>query len=130
MIDGGKLTENRIFIIEHTNYGNKAADEITPDLALALDRIAEFLSKNRKLTVEIGEHTETINMEESRAKQISTARAENVVKYLVSQGLNAKRISAHGFGSLNPVKDCRNGNCTTEDDEKNRRIELKINGAL
>ena len=63
-------------------------------------------------------------------KQISTARAENVAKYLVAQGVNAKRISAQGLGRVQPLKDCRNGSCTPEEDEKNRRIDVKIKGVL
>ncbi len=130
MVERGQLPQNQTFVIEHAHYGTRAADEITPDLALALDKIAEFMSKNRKLTLEISEHTETMNIDAARAKDISTARAENVVKYLVSQGVNSKRISAHGFGSSHPVKDCQSGNCTPEEDEKNRRIDVKINGNL
>ena len=130
MVESGNLSENRIFVIENINYGHNASTDITPDLALALDRIAEFLTKNRKLTVEIGEHTEALGLDDSRAKQISTARANSVVKYLESQGVNAKRITARGFGRSRPVKECRNGGCTPEEDEKNRRVDIKINGTM
>jgi outer membrane protein OmpA-like peptidoglycan-associated protein len=130
MVESGNLPENRIFVIENINYGHNASTDITPDLALALDRVAEFLTKNRKLTVEIGEHTEALGLDDSRAKQISTARANSVVKYLEAQGVNAKRITAQGFGRSRPVKECRNGGCTPEEDEKNRRVDIKINGIL
>ena len=130
MAETGNLSENKIIVINNINYSTYAATDITPDLALALDRIAEFLTKNRKLTVEINEHTETMTLTDNRAKQISTARAENVVKYLVAQGVNAKRISAQGLGRIQPIKDCKNGNCTPEEDEKNRRMDVKINGSL
>jgi outer membrane protein OmpA-like peptidoglycan-associated protein/tetratricopeptide (TPR) repeat protein len=130
MIDGTDVSENRIFVIENINYTDITATNITSDLALALDRIAEFLTRNRKLTIEIAEHTETKDLDDARAKQISTARAENIVKYLVSQGVNAKRISAQGFGRSRPLKDCRNGDCTPDEDEKNRRIDVRINGIL
>jgi outer membrane protein OmpA-like peptidoglycan-associated protein len=130
MIDTRILPDNRLIVIESVNYGSSAATDITPDLALALDKIADFLSKNRKLTIEIGEHTETKDMDDNRARQISTTRAVNVVKYLVTQGVNAKRISAQGFGRTRPIKDCRNENCSAEEDERNRRIDVKINGIL
>ena len=130
MVASENLPENRIFVIENINYGHNASTDITPDLALALDRIAEFLTKNRKLTVEIGEHTEALGLDDARAKQISTARATNVVKYLESQGVNSKRITAQGFGRSRPVKECRNGGCTPEEDEKNRRVDIKINGTM
>jgi outer membrane protein OmpA-like peptidoglycan-associated protein/tetratricopeptide (TPR) repeat protein len=130
LIDGTSASENSVFVIENINYSDITATNITPDLALALDKIAEFLSRNRKLTIEISEHTETKDLDDARAKQISTKRAESVVSYLVSQGINAKRISAQGFGRSRPLKDCRNGDCKPEEDEKNRRIDVKINGIL
>jgi outer membrane protein OmpA-like peptidoglycan-associated protein len=130
MIDTRILPDNGSIVIESVNYSSSAATDITPDLALALDKIADFLSKNRKLTIEIGEHTETKDMDDNRARQISATRAVNVVKYLVTQGVNAKRISAQGFGRTRPIKDCRNENCSAEEDERNRRIDVKINGIL
>ena len=130
MIETGNLPENRSIVIDNINYSTYAATDITPDLALALDRIAEFLAKNRRLSIEINAHTEIMTLTDSRAKQISTTRAENVVKYLVAQGVNAKRISAQGLGRVQPLKDCKNGNCTPEEDEKNRRMDVKINGSL
>jgi outer membrane protein OmpA-like peptidoglycan-associated protein len=130
LIDGANTSENSIFVIENINYSDITAANISPDLALALDKIAEFLSKNRKLTIEISEHTEIKDLDDARAKQISIKRAESVVSYLVSQGINAKRISAQGFGRSRPLKDCRNGDCNAEEDKKNRRIDVKINGLL
>lgn len=130
IIETGNLAENRIIVVDNINYSTYAATDITPDLALALDRIAEFLTKNRRLTIEINQHTETMTLTDSRAKQISTARAESVVKYLVAQGVNAKRISAQGLGRVQPLKDCKSGNCSPEEDEKNRRMDVKINGVL
>ena len=130
MVELGNLPENRIFVIENINYGHNSSTDITPDLALALDRIAEFLTKNRKLTVEIGEHTEVLGLDDAHAKQISMARARSVVKYLESQGVNVKRITARGFGRTRPIKECRNGGCTPEEDERNRRVDVKINGVL
>jgi outer membrane protein OmpA-like peptidoglycan-associated protein len=130
LIDGTSASENSVFVIENINYSDITATNITPDLALALDKIAEFLSRNRKLTIEISEHTETKDLDDARAKQISIGRAESVVSYLVSQGINAKRISSQGFGRSRPLKDCRNGDCKPEEDEKNRRIDVKINGIL
>jgi outer membrane protein OmpA-like peptidoglycan-associated protein len=126
MIDEGKSPKNKAFIIENAHYNSYASTEITPDLALGLDKIAEFLTRNRKLSIEIKEHTETKDLDATRAKQISTARAENITQYLVAQGVNAKRISSQGVGKAHPLKDCSNGNCTAEEDERNRRTELFI----
>lgn len=130
LIETGNLDGNRIIVIENITYNSVAATDITPDLALALDRVAEFLTKNRKLSIEIGNHTETMGLNDVRAKQISSDRVDNIVKYLNAQGVNSKRISAQGFGRAQPIKDCRSGGCTPEEDEKNRRIDIKIKGVL
>jgi outer membrane protein OmpA-like peptidoglycan-associated protein len=124
MLDEGKLPNNKSFIIENAHYNSFASTEITADLALGLDKIAEFLTRNRKLSIDIKEHTETKDIDATRAKQISTARVNNIVKYLVAQGVNAKRINSQGVGKAQPLKDCSSGNCTTEEDERNRRTEL------
>ena len=54
--------------------------------------------------------------------ELSSARAISVVKYLITQGVPAKRLVAAGFGEYQPLVDG-----TTEPDlRRNRRIELKL----
>jgi chemotaxis protein MotB len=52
--------------------------------------------------------------------ELSTARALNVTKFLVSAGLDAKRLIAAGHGEHDPVS----SNKTKDGREKNRRIEI------
>jgi chemotaxis protein MotB len=52
--------------------------------------------------------------------ELSTARALNVTKFLVSAGLDAKRLIAAGHGEHDPVA----SNKTKDGREKNRRIEI------
>lgn len=65
-------------------------------------------------------------MEDKLAREISNNRAQAVVEYLIAQGVKAKRISAHGYGRFKPLKDCREGGCTTEEDLANRLVDMKI----
>ena len=53
---------------------------------------------------------------------LSQARAEAVVKYLVSKGVEAGRLSAAGYGPNKPVAD----NTTVLGMSKNRRTEFKV----
>jgi chemotaxis protein MotB len=54
--------------------------------------------------------------------ELSTARAVEVVKFLIDQGIPADRIAATGFGEYQPIADPG-----TEDAlRKNRRIEFKL----
>ncbi|HET7884014.1 MAG TPA: OmpA family protein [Acetobacteraceae bacterium] len=53
---------------------------------------------------------------------LSQKRAENVMEYLVSQGVKPDMVSAQGFGETNPVA----SNATPKGRAKNRRVELSL----
>jgi chemotaxis protein MotB len=55
---------------------------------------------------------------------LSSRRADNVVAYFASQGVNANVISAKGFGDTHPVA----SNGTADGRAKNRRIEIVMEG--
>ncbi|MFO1061764.1 MAG: OmpA family protein [Dongiaceae bacterium] len=55
-------------------------------------------------------------------EQLSQMRADNVMQYLISQGVNPGMIAAHGFGDADPVA----SNATPEGRAKNRRVELSL----
>jgi chemotaxis protein MotB len=56
---------------------------------------------------------------------LSQRRADTVMQYLVSQGLNSNLVSAHGFGDTSPVA----SNDTAQGRAKNRRVELTLAGS-
>jgi chemotaxis protein MotB len=55
---------------------------------------------------------------------LSSRRADNVVAYLTSQGVNPNIISAKGFGDTHPLA----SNDTSDGRAKNRRIEIVLEG--
>jgi len=55
---------------------------------------------------------------------LASRRADNVVAYLTSQGVNPNIISAKGFGDTHPVA----SNDTPDGRAKNRRIEIVLEG--
>ena len=55
---------------------------------------------------------------------LSSRRADNVVAYLESQGVNPNIIAAKGFGDTHPVA----SNDTPDGRAKNRRIEIVLEG--
>lgn len=55
---------------------------------------------------------------------LSSRRADNVVAYLQSQGVDPNVISAKGFGDTHPVA----SNDTPDGRAKNRRIEIVLEG--
>jgi chemotaxis protein MotB len=53
---------------------------------------------------------------------LSQKRADNVMQYMVSQGVNPNLVSAQGFGDADPVA----SNATPEGRAQNRRVELTL----
>jgi chemotaxis protein MotB len=56
---------------------------------------------------------------------LSQKRADNVMNFMVSQGVNSSLVSAQGFGDANPVA----SNDTAEGQAQNRRVELTLSGS-
>ena len=88
---------------------------------IELDKIFEFLSLNKNVSVEIGGHTDNTGSSEYNL-ELSRKRAEEVVLYLQKKGISVERIVAQGYGENAPVE----SNDTLEGRAKNRRTELKI----
>jgi chemotaxis protein MotB len=55
-------------------------------------------------------------------QDLSQKRAENVMAFLISQGVKSDMISAKGFGDADPVA----SNDTTQGRAQNRRVELSV----
>jgi len=56
---------------------------------------------------------------------LSQKRAESVMTFLVSQGVNPDLISAKGFGDADPVA----SNDTAQGRAQNRRVDLSLPGS-
>ncbi len=70
-------------------------------------------------------HTDRIpikNLKFASNWELSSARAISVVKYLITQGVPAKRLVAAGFGEHQPIDLGKTAEALT----RNRRIELKL----
>lgn len=91
------------------------------DLKTSLARVAGILSVYQELNVSVEGHTDNTGSEEHNLK-LSEQRAENVLQFLVEQGIDAKRLSSKGYGMSKPVAD----NSTKEGRQKNRRVDLVI----
>jgi OmpA-OmpF porin, OOP family len=93
--------------------------ELLPESFSQLDEITEYLNSNPQLYIEISGHTDNTG-NEPHNMQLSDARAQSVANYLITNGIDASRIIAKGFGSSKPIAD----NDTENGRAINRRVEI------
>jgi len=84
-----------------------------------IDQIVQMLKSNPGLNISVEGHTDSVGSPKSN-ETLSDDRAKSVVKEIVSQGIDASRLSAVGHGQDKPIAD----NKTEEGRAKNRRVEL------
>ncbi|MDX2287819.1 MAG: OmpA family protein [Hyphomicrobiaceae bacterium] len=86
-----------------------------------LNKLAAIARSCPTFRIIIEGHTDS-DGDPDRNQRLSEARAQSVVQYLQSAGLEAGRLSAVGYGETRPVAD----NETTASRAKNRRIEFSV----
>lgn len=106
---------------------------IKPISKLELDRLAELMTENKTLRVEISGHTDTQGSASYNMK-LSNNRAKAVVDHFVAAGFEASRFEFKGYGEEKPlISDEEIEKLPTKDERKdshavNRRTEFKILG--
>ena len=86
-----------------------------------LSNIAEILKAYPGVRVKIGGYTD--NSGDATANlRLSQSRAESVMNQLRSEGIDASRLEAEGYGNQHPVSD----NATAEGRARNRRVALRV----
>jgi outer membrane protein OmpA-like peptidoglycan-associated protein/flagellar hook assembly protein FlgD len=86
-----------------------------------LNRVTEILNKYGKYNVLIEGHTDDIGEEEYNLK-LSESRAKNVMDYLISKGIDEKRLMFRGMGETMPFLP----NTDSENRRRNRRVEFLL----
>ena len=88
---------------------------------IELNKVVDFLKQNPKISVEISGHTDSKGSDEYNLN-LSQGRSQSVVDYLISQGIDATHLQAHGYGETKPI----DTNDTEEGRANNRRVEFTI----
>lgn len=130
MIDSGRLrvriVRNRMLIELSDNIlFDSGDDELKPEGREALTQIAQVLSTIRDREFQVIGHTDNIPIRSRRFAsnwELSAARAVNVARFLIAQGMSADRLSAAGYADTQPVA----SNATPEGRAQNRRIEIVL----
>jgi OOP family OmpA-OmpF porin len=111
---GATVRLNNIFF--ETGKAELKAESFTE-----LNRVIEFLQQNPNVKIELSGHTDNVGNADFN-KSLSQKRADSVMAYLISKGIDASRLVAVGYGMEKPVAD----NTTEEGKAMNRRVEFTI----
>ncbi|GHC27304.1 OmpA family protein [Aidingimonas halophila] len=105
-------------VLRDVNFEFDSA-QLTQQAESILDEVAERLVANEGVRVSIEGHTDAVGSAEYN-QDLSQRRAESVVDYLESQGVDSDRMRARGYGEEQPIA----SNETDEGRAENRRVEL------
>ena len=84
-----------------------------------LDKLANYIQSKPSKRIELFGYTDDTGKEADNLK-LSEARAKAVADYLITKGIDAKRITFKGYGSKNSIVP----NDTEEHKQANRRVEF------
>jgi OOP family OmpA-OmpF porin len=115
---GARVNAKGCWVLERVHFDTDKW-EIKPEDYAILDEVVPVLKRNPTLRVEIEGHTDNRGSEVYN-KKLSEKRAEAVKNYFVNKGIEAKRLSAAGYGFSRPVA----SNDRREGRAQNRRVEL------
>jgi OOP family OmpA-OmpF porin len=118
-----KLEGTRVRIPGELEFDvNKATLKSTPATTDILTELTNFLNSNKAVTkLRIEGHTDNSG-DQAKNVKLSQERADAVVKYLTSKGIDPSRLVAVGYGSTRPVAP----NDTAANKALNRRTEFHV----
>ena len=115
-----KLEKKKAIAFGSIFFADKSAD-LTPEEKKALDDVVLTLLNNPSIKVKVSGHaydtgTPRMNLD------LSDQRAKIVVDYLISKGIDKKRLRWEGFGNNQPIY----GLTDESESGKNRRVEIEV----
>lgn len=110
----------KTFVLDNVEFDFGKAN-LRPESAPTLDNLVDYLQRRPSEKIEIGGHTDNKGSD-AKNLQLSLERAKTIVAYLVAKGVDPSRLTAKGYGAMEPVED----NNTEAGRQKNRRTEVKI----
>ncbi|MCG8393305.1 MAG: OmpA family protein [Pseudomonadales bacterium] len=120
-VDGdGCLLKNQTITFNNIGFELDSA-KITASSRPTLERMANSLKAQTDFNVEIAGHTDSTGSA-AYNEQLSDKRAASVRQYLIDQGVAADRLTARGYGEVDPIA----SNETASGRAMNRRVEFRV----
>lgn len=114
IIPGEKVVLNNVFF-EVDKFDLKEESKVE------LNKLVAFLKSNPTMVIELSGHTDNTGLKQKNF-DLSNNRAKSVYQYLISNGIEATRLSYKGYADTQPVAD----NKTEAGRKQNRRTEFKV----
>jgi outer membrane protein OmpA-like peptidoglycan-associated protein len=99
--------------------------DLNTDAKIALAKLTGIVLNYSSLKLAIGGYTDSTGSPDFNMR-LSQARADSVLDFLATEGLDSTVLSAQGYGMDDPVAD----NSTTQGRQKNRRVEIVVSGEV
>lgn len=116
-VDTGSIVELKNVFFETAKF------DLKPESKVELNKLVTFLTLNKALRIELGGHTDNVG-DKKMNLTLSQNRSKSVYDYLVTNGIDAKRLTYKGYGDTKPKIE----NDTDEHRAMNRRTEFKVIG--
>jgi outer membrane protein OmpA-like peptidoglycan-associated protein len=114
------VEKNKAYALANISFDQGKAD-LKPGFEAELEKVIAILSDNDQYTLLLEGHTDNQGDWNDNLK-LSLERVENVKAYLVSKGVDARRIETKGWGGSRPLAN----NLVEEMRKNNRRVEFTI----
>jgi len=111
------LTDNLLF--------DSGSATLQPGADQLLDEVAQLLNLDPTHPITVEGHTDNQPIATAQFPsnwELSTARATNVVRFLIGRGVNRYRLGAVGYADLHPIA----SNATAAGRAQNRRVEIVL----
>ena len=109
-----------IISLKGVNFEHDSA-RLTASSTATLDEAIATLQRRSDIQVEVAAHTDSQGSDDYNMG-LSERRAASVMQYLTSNGIDAGRLTAKGYGETQPIAD----NKSAEGRAENRRVELRV----
>ena len=95
-------------------------------IANSLNKIVQLMNLKPSVTVELNSHTDSRGPTLYNLN-LSEARVQAMISYLIANGIDATRITGKGYGDTKLLNDCtKEKHCSENEHRKNKRIEIII----
>lgn len=116
-----KIIMQKPIVLNNIYYDLDKAN-IKPEAALELDKLVTIMNDNPEISIELSSHTDA-RADHRYNMNLSQRRAQSAVNYIISQGIETKRLVPKGYGETKLViEDAQ----TEEEHQVNRRTEFKV----